>query len=185
MAHICSHKYVWTFDNFFRPLIHNPRKIFSPYVKPGMRVMDVGCGAGFASIGLARLVGDQGQVVSVDVQPEMLAKVSKRAEQAGLGHRIQPHQGMAGDLGTEGQFDFINAFYMAHEVPDLKSFLTQIYACLAPGGHFFVAEPKFHVSRKGFHKMLQLSKNIGFMEISRPSLLASRTVVWTRQQIKS
>ena len=144
--------------------------------------MDVGCGAGFASIGMARLVGDRGKVVAVDVQPEMLAKVSKRAEQAGLQHRIQPHQSTAEDLGAEGQFDFINAFYMVHEVPDLESFLRQLYACLVLEGHFLVVEPKFHVSRKKFHRMLQIVKNIGFTESSRPSLLASRAVVWTKNQ---
>ena len=127
MAHVCSHKHVWTFDNFLRPLIHNPDKMFSPFVRPGMRVMDVGCGAGFASIGLARLVGDNGKVVAVDVQPEMLAKVSKRAAWAGLGHRIETHLSTADDLGIEGGFEFINAFYMVHEVPDMESFLRQIF----------------------------------------------------------
>ena len=183
MAHVCSHKHVWTFDNFLRPLIHNPEKIFSPFVKPGMRVMDVGCGAGFAAIGLAKLVGDSGMVVAVDVQPEMLAKVSKRGDWAGLGHRIETRQCTPDDLGIEGVFEFINAFYMVHEVSDKESFLRQIYACLAPDGHFLVVEPKFHVSRKGFDRMLQLIKNIGFFEFSTPSLLASRAVVWTKKQI--
>ena len=182
MAHLCSHKYIWTFDNFLRPLIHNPEKIFSPFVRPGMRVMDIGCGAGFASIGLARLVGDSGKVVAVDVQPEMLAKVSKRADWAGLGHRIETHQNTADDLGVRGEFEFINAFYMVHEVPDLASFLSQIHARLMSNGHFLVVEPKFHVSRKSFERMLQLIKKIGFSEFSTLSLLASRAVVWTKNQ---
>jgi ubiquinone/menaquinone biosynthesis C-methylase UbiE len=183
MAHVCSHKHVWTFDNFLRPLIHNPEKIFSPYVSPGMRVMDIGCGAGFASLGLARLVGDDGRVVAVDVQPEMLAKVTSRAARAGLQHRIEVHRSSETALGVEGQFDFINAFYMVHEVPETDSFLRQIYASLAPGGHFLVVEPKFHVSQKSFERMIQLSVNIGFIEAFSPSLLASRAVVLTNHSI--
>lgn len=181
MGHICSHKFVWTFDNFFRPLIHNTEKIFGPYVKAGMRVMDVGCGAGFATMGMARLVGDEGKVVAVDVQPEMLAKVAKRAQQADLGHRIQTSLTPAADLKIEGQFDFVNAFYMVHEVPDQKAFLRQIYACLQPDGHFLIVEPKFHVSGKNFDRMILTAENIGFIEINRPKLLASYAVVLTRK----
>jgi ubiquinone/menaquinone biosynthesis C-methylase UbiE len=183
MAHVCSHKHVWTFDNFLRPLIHNPAKIFSPYVEAGMRVMDVGCGAGFASLGLARLVGDHGRVVAVDVQPEMLAKVTRRAARSGLQHRIEVHQSSETELGVEGRFDFVNAFYMVHEVPETGAFLRQIYACLAPGGHFLVVEPKFHVSQRAFEQMLQLPLDIGFKEYCRPSLLASRAVVLTKNEI--
>ena len=73
MAHVCPHQHVWTFDNFVRPLLHSPKKIFSPYVKPGMRVMDVGCGAAFAVLGRANLVGETGKVIAVDVHPFIIA----------------------------------------------------------------------------------------------------------------
>ena len=92
MAHVCSWRHVKTFDNFLRPLVHNPLKMFSPYVQPGARVLDVGCGAGFASLGLARLVGARGTVVAVDLQAEMLAMVRLRATKAGLADRISLHQ---------------------------------------------------------------------------------------------
>ena len=39
----------------------------------GMTVLDVGCGMGFFSIGLAKLVGDKGCVIAADVQPKMLS----------------------------------------------------------------------------------------------------------------
>jgi SAM-dependent methyltransferase len=84
MIYIWPHQFVWTYDNFLRRLGHNPDKLFGPFVKPGMRVMDVGCGAGFAVLGMAKLVGQAGKGVAVDVRPEMLAKVEKRIQKAEL-----------------------------------------------------------------------------------------------------
>lgn len=180
MAHLCSHQHVWTFDNFLRPLLHNPEKLFSPYVKPGMRVMDVGCGAGFAVLGMAKLVGKTGKVIAVDVQPEMLAKVEKRKQKAGFQNRIETHLSRADALQVSGSFDFVNAFYMAHEVPDTDHFLREIYECLGPDGAFLIVEPKFHVSKNRFHAMLETARKVGFKESGHPQILFSRSVVLAR-----
>ena len=86
--HVCPWWLAYTFDNPLRRLIHNPRKIFSDYVQEGMTVVDIGCGMGYFSLGLAELVGDEGQVISVDLQQEMLDITLKRATKKGLEHRI-------------------------------------------------------------------------------------------------
>ena len=181
MAHLCPHQHVWTFDNFLRPLLHNPEKLFSPYVKSGMRVMDVGCGAGFAVLGMAKLVGETGKVIAVDVQPEMLAKVERRKQKAGFQNRIETHLSRTDALQVSGSFDFVNAFYMAHEVPDTDHFLHQIYDCLTPDGAFLIVEPKFHVSKNRFHAMLKAAKKVGFKEASHPQILFSRAVVLSKR----
>ncbi len=185
MAHICSHQHVWTFDNFLRPLLHNPEKIFGPFVKPGMRVMDVGCGAGFAALSLARQVGDTGKVLAVDVQPEMLAKVEKRARNLGLADRIDTHLCPKDSLQVEGPFDLVNAFYMAHEVPDTEHFLREIKACLAPKGIFLVIEPRFHVSKRRFQTMLEIAKQVGFNIVGSPNIRFSLAVVLAHDSVKS
>ena len=182
MAHICSHQHVWTFDNFLRPLLHNPEKIFGPYVKPGMRVMDVGCGAGFAALALAKRVGDTGKVLAVDVQPEMLVKVRKRARKLGLTDRIDTHLCPRDSLQVEGEFDLVNAFYMAHEVPDAEHFLREIKACLAPEGIFLVIEPSFHVSKKRFQAMLDMAGQVGFYLAGSPRIRFSQSVVLTKNK---
>lgn len=48
-------------------------------IKPGMTVVDFGCGNGFYTLELARLVGPQGRVLAVDIQPEMLRLMEARA----------------------------------------------------------------------------------------------------------
>ncbi len=58
--HVCPWWGGYFLDNPLRRLLHNPAKILGPYVKAGMRVMDVGCGMGFLSIATAKMVGDGG-----------------------------------------------------------------------------------------------------------------------------
>ena len=177
MAHVCSWRFVRTFDNFFRLWFHDPEKLFGDYVKSGMTVLDIGCGAGFASIGLAKLVGAQGTVVSADLQPEMLEIVKNRAEKQGVAERIKFHQCAADAIGVDKKFDFINAFWMVHEVPDTQHFLNEVRSYLHPAAKFFVAEPKFHVSDKKFDEMLVIAGQVGLEEHARPKIRFSKAVV--------
>ena len=88
---ICPWWLAYAFDNPFRRFLHSPEKILGPYVAEGMTVLDVGCGMGFFSIGLAKLVGNKGCVIAVDVQQKMLNALEKRAEKAGVLNRIRIH----------------------------------------------------------------------------------------------
>jgi SAM-dependent methyltransferase len=53
-------------------------------VQPGERVLDIGCGPGTTAIELAARVGPDGEVVGVDLSPEMAAAASRRAAAAGI-----------------------------------------------------------------------------------------------------
>ena len=53
-------------------------------IGPGMRVLDLGCGAGDASMLAAEFVGPTGLVVGIDRSPEVLAVAAERAQAAGL-----------------------------------------------------------------------------------------------------
>ena len=183
MAHVCSPHHVKWFDNLLRPLVHSPRKMFGPYVSAGATVLDIGCGAGFASIGLARLVGEEGKVISVDLQKEMLDKVRKRAEKAHLASRITLHQCEADDLGLREEVDLVNAFWMVHETPDSGKFLGQVFELLKPGGRFLIAEPLIHVSSKTFSRMVDVAKDVGFQIECCPPVAISRAVILSCRRI--
>ena len=175
--HVCPWQHVGLLDNFLRPLIHNTRKLFGPYVQPGMTVMDVGCGRGFASLGLARLVGEDGMVISADLQPEMLEMVKERATEAGLSDRIRLHRCETDRIGVQEELDFILAFWMFHEAPDGKSFLEEVFALLKPGGRFLIIEPNMHVNRRDFERTLHEAQGVGFSVSERPRVLFSRAAV--------
>jgi ubiquinone/menaquinone biosynthesis C-methylase UbiE len=151
--------------------------MFGPYVHIGMKVLDVGCGRGFASLGLARLVGEDGLVISADLQPKMLEMVKKRAAKAGLSNRIHTYRCSADCIGVGEGFDFAVAFFMLHEVPDSRSFLTELYTLLKPGGRLFITEPKIHVNRRDFENVVGVAQMAGFKISERPGIRLGRTVV--------
>jgi ubiquinone/menaquinone biosynthesis C-methylase UbiE len=178
---ICPWQIVPIMDNFLRPLIHNPQRLFGPYVRTGMTVLDVGCGAGFASMGLAELIGEEGLVISADLQPEMLAMVRKRAIKAGLDHRIHTHVCESNRIGIETQLDFALAFFMLHEVPDARVFLNEVYNLLKTGGLVFLAEPKVHVRRRRFEQVVREAESVGFTVLKRPAVRFGRAVLLAKR----
>jgi ubiquinone/menaquinone biosynthesis C-methylase UbiE len=75
--------------NPLRKLYSNPENILRTYVREGMTVLEVGSGMGFFPLPLARLAGESGRVVCVDVQEKMIRGLKRRATRAGLIGRIE------------------------------------------------------------------------------------------------
>jgi ubiquinone/menaquinone biosynthesis C-methylase UbiE len=178
--HVCPWWLGWLIDNPLRRLLHHPEKILRPYVRPGMTVIDVGCGRGMFSIALAKLVGEEGRVIAADLQPQMLDAVMRRARRAGIAPRIQIQLCKPDRLGIETPADFILAFAMVHEVPDTKNFLAEIHALLKPGGKFLVAEPRLHVRAAAFEKILALAQEVGLQAVEKPPIRHCRSVVFKK-----
>jgi ubiquinone/menaquinone biosynthesis C-methylase UbiE len=175
--HICSWWLAYTFDNPLRRYFHDPQDILMPYLREGMTAIDLGCGMGYFSRAMAEIVGDAGKVISVDLQAEMLAITRKRAEKDGVARRIEFLLAKEDDLGVTGQADFTLAFWMVHEVTDMRNFFRQVYGTLKPGGTFLIAEPKMHVTRARFDAMLPITVKAGFQITAAPSIRFSRSVV--------
>jgi len=175
--HICTWWIAYTFDNPLRKLFHNPHKIFGGYIKEGMTVMDVGCGMGYFSIGMAKLVGATGKVIAVDLQQKMLDIMHKRARRAGVEDIIKPHHCKADKLGIGGQVDFILAFWMVHEVADKDNFFVQLRSILAPDGKMLIAEPRMHVGAEELDQTIAIARDKGFQSCKAPAIRFSRTAV--------
>ncbi len=174
---VCPWWLAYTFDNPLRRLVHDPEKLLALHVARGMTVLDVGCGMGFFSIALARLVGEGGSVIAVDVQQKMLDVTAERARRAGLGGRIRLQRCEPDDLGVESRADFVLAFWMVHEVPDAESLFRQARSCLGPGGKMLVAEPKIHVPRKRFEAIVLSAGRAGLRPCGAPRVGLSRAVL--------
>ncbi len=170
----------FTIDIPLRRWLHDPQKIVGPYVEPGMTVIDVGCGVGWFSIPMARMVGDQGKVIAVDLQPQMLAMLRRRAEKAGVVARFETHACAQDRLGIRAQADFALAFAMLHEVPDPRRLLGEIHDCLKRGGKLLLAEPPIHVSGKAFAKEVATAEEAGFRVVERPRVRWCHAVAFTK-----
>lgn len=179
-SHVCPWWGGYLIDNPLRRLLHDPRKIIGPYVMPGMTVMDVGCGMGMFSLAMAEMVGDQGRVIAVDLQQQMLDVLRRRAEKAAVADRIQTHKCEPDHLDIDVQADFALAFAMVHEVPDQRRLLGEIYACLKPGGKFLVAEPKIHVPGGAFQQTVTTAVALGLKVIEEPRVRWCRAAVFEK-----
>jgi SAM-dependent methyltransferase len=178
-GNVCPWWLCATFDNPLRRLIHNPDRILAGLVRPGETALDIGCGMGYFSIPLARLVGPGGKVVCVDLQEQMLAGVRRRAERADVADRLRLHQAEADGLGVDVTADFALAFWMLHEVPDQAVFLAEVIACLKPSGLLLVVEPRLHVGGAAFERSVAIAREVGLLPVARPAVALSRAVLFS------
>lgn len=178
-SRICSWKHAFALDNPVRRLIHNPQKILGAYIKQGQTVLDVGCGPGTFSLAMAKMVGESGRVIAVDIQEEMLQILRKKAAQQGLESRIFTHKSDSRGIGVFEMVDFALAFYMVHEVPIAEALLKEIASLLKPGGKLLIVEPKIHVPAAAFEKTIEIAQQAGLKAIDGPKVLFSRSKLFT------
>jgi len=163
-----------------RRLIQNPETILRGLVREGETAVDIGCGPGFFTLPLARMVGKNGAVAAVDLQQAMLDNMLRRAEHAGLQPRIRPILCSATSLGYSGPADFALAFHVAHEAPDVTRFLGEIHGLLKPQGKLLLVEPRFHVRAAAFEKTVEIARMAGFRILSEPQIGLSRAAFFSR-----
>jgi len=166
-----------------RYLFQAPGRLLKGYVEPGMTVLDVGCGTGYYSLGMARLVGSTGRVVAVDTQGEVIAALEKRAERAGLGGRIEARVSSEQDLGVgdlSGCVDFALAVYVLHHAKDVAGLVTDVHRALKSGGTFLVIEPRHHASAAEREAIEGAARGAAFVVADNPRLKRDWAVVFVK-----
>jgi SAM-dependent methyltransferase len=161
----CPRWFGYFLINPFRRFLEDPKQMLGPLVREGMTVLEPGCGMGYFSLPLARMVGKQGKVIAVEIQPRMLAVLERRARRAHLLDRLDLRLARGAGLGVEdfaGRVDFAAALHMVHEVPDQERFFREVRDCLKPGGKLLFVEPSHRVSQKEFEISVALAEKIGF-----------------------
>ena len=108
-------------------------------IRPGMRVLDLGCGTGNATFVAAGLVGPDGSVVGIDHSPEALARARVRAAQRGLA-QAQFIEGDIHDPAPGGPYDAVVEKAVLWSVPDPAEVLRRQATVLRPGGLIVAVE---------------------------------------------
>lgn len=114
------------------------RTLLDAGIRPGMRVLDIGCGGGDVTFLVAQLVGPEGSVVGIDRDPRPIAAASERARSTGATN-VRFGVGDFDALADE-TFDAIVGRRVLMYQPDAVAALRQLMPRLQPGGLLFFQE---------------------------------------------
>lgn len=117
------------------------RLIQTAHLKPGERVLDVGCGTGSLAIAAKRHCGAASSVCGIDASPEMIARAKKKAVKAGVEIDLQVSICEALPFPT-GSFDVVFSTMMLHHLgpKTRRECASEIGRVLIPGGRWFVVD---------------------------------------------
>lgn len=123
-------------------LIEMKRKSYAHMnIEQGHAVLDVGCGPGTDTIHLAHLVGQSGEVVGIDYDPEMLAHANQRALEDGVSGWVRHQQGNATKLPfDDGQFDSCRSERLFQHLLFPERALFEMARVTKPGGYVVVLD---------------------------------------------
>lgn len=108
-------------------------------LRPGQRMLDVGCGTGQPAVRLSLATG--GSVVGITVNQMQVERAAARAEAAGVGERVQFEYVNAMELPyADAAFDAVWAFESLFHMPDRAQVLREMARVVRPGGHFAIAD---------------------------------------------
>ena len=131
-------------DSDARRWVQPPDKLIERSgIRPGMKVLDLGCGSGAFTTFVAGVVGEEGKVYAVDIQPAMLRQMKRK-----LSHpenqditNIEIRQASAYDLPFEdGSLDLAYMVTVLPEIPDRGRALREVKRVLKAGGILAVTE---------------------------------------------
>jgi len=115
-------------------------------IVPGMRVLDVGSGAGHVALLAAEMVGDRGEVVGVDRAPEALVAARARAESRSARH-VTFLEGDPAEMKFDRPFDAVIGRYVLMFQDDSSAMLRKLAAHVRPGGAIVFHEPDWDGAR--------------------------------------
>jgi len=161
----CPASVSWLVDNPFMNAIAGPEIIFQRMqLDDGMIVLDVGSGPGRLTLPAAKLVGERGEVVALDIQQKMLTKLQHRLEQTGIKNVSLIHAGAGKGKIQDDYFDRAILVTVLGEIPNQQQAIDEIYTALKPGGILSVTELVLDPHYTSKKKLRGLCKKAGFSE---------------------
>jgi SAM-dependent methyltransferase len=126
-------------------------KMLSSHLKPGMTVLELGCGTGSFTRDLARSGAD---VVAIDVSPELLEMAKANCSAPNVQYQIQNAYALS---YPEGAFDSVVGSSVLHHL-EVEKALRGAYRVLKPGGTIYFTEPNM------LNPQIAIQKNVPWIK---------------------
>ena len=133
-------------------------------IQPGMSVLDAGCGPGRLTVPVAKQVGQNGEVVAMDIQTGMLQRAQEKAKVENLTNIRFVQAGIGEGKLEHGRFDRALLVTVLGEIPDRETALKEVFDALKPGGILSVTEIIFDPHFQSRGTVQRLTAAVGFRE---------------------
>lgn len=149
IARIVRQRYKFPIPEYLVPLIDNPlrRRIQPPAetairhgIRPGMTVLEIGPGSGTYTLAAARRAGDQGKVVTVDIEPKVIERVKRKIQAEGIKNVDARVADVYALPFPDGIFDAMYLIAVIGEIPDPQKAMKEFYRVLSGAGTLAFSE---------------------------------------------
>jgi ubiquinone/menaquinone biosynthesis C-methylase UbiE len=150
-------------DNPLLPLLKNPYRLLETAgLKPGQKVLEVGCGPGFFTIPAAKMVKTDGIVYAVDVNPRAVKRVEEKMRKCGIDN-IKPILGNAANSGLpDTSIDLAFIFGLRYIAGGLSNLVSEMYRILKAGGIL-----SFEKTTGSDEKLVEEAERAGFIKTAK------------------
>ena len=189
LARIVRAVYRFPMPHFMASVIDNPlRRVIQPPeemalrhgVEPGMKVLEVGPGSGTYTVAAARRVGDEGQVVAIDIEPKMVERVERRAQAEGVTN-IEARVADVYDLPFDAEtFDAIYLMSVVGEIPKPAMALQEFQRVLSPTGTLAFSELLVDPDYTRSSTLIEMAGKAGLQPTSKSGNLFHYTLVFEK-----
>jgi demethylmenaquinone methyltransferase/2-methoxy-6-polyprenyl-1,4-benzoquinol methylase len=153
--------YAWRASNYDAgtafEVEHHAEALRLANIQEGQHILDVACGTGRGTAGLAQAVGASGRVDALDLSEAMLDQAHMKIEKLGLSDRVHFKQGNARELPYPDEtFDLVYNGYMFDLIPldGFMPILKEMARVLKPGGKLVLVNMSKPDERKTFFEKI-------------------------------
>jgi len=150
-------------DNPLLPIFRNPYQLLrAAGLRQGQKVLEVGCGPGFFTIPAARIVGEDGLIYAIDVNPFAIRRIKNKIAKERL-RNVKPSLTNASNTGLpESSIDLAFLFGLRYVAGGLRSVISEMHRILKPG-----ALLSFEKTRGSGEELIQEVERAGFSYADR------------------